>query len=397
MSKYPKILTFLFSSLIFSLSGVLHAVSPVWTFKPLTPTTISVPGNSIASIQYLVTNQSLKSHTLVMKPIKGITQITTGTGICSNPFTLASRGDACTLSLEVQGNQSIPIRKGPIVCDKFGSNLQCYQPSLIDSLRVSFKKLKSIAIEPTSPYLDVGQTLNFSAIDRYSDGSTQTLSTVIWGSSNPSIASINSNGLAVGLSTLTPSESTITAAFDGVSGQTQLMIPPTPSQYVVVDLNSPTAKLTPFGGESASLTNVDVPDGGPGGVVAKLIKHTGSEVWTGTTMSTGPDDSIPRIPFSNTNTVITVQLYVKYMNEPILLKVENKSNRFISVETSTTSQASGWQTLSFNFANSSPGTPALDINQIYNKIVIFPNFGAGGNDETYYIGPSIFIGQSQPG
>ena len=41
-TKYRKTLTILLSSLIFSLSALLHAASPVWTFSPLTPTTISV-------------------------------------------------------------------------------------------------------------------------------------------------------------------------------------------------------------------------------------------------------------------------------------------------------------------------------------------------------------------
>jgi hypothetical protein len=40
-TKYRKTLTSLLSPLIFSLSGPLHAGSPVWTFSPLTATTIS--------------------------------------------------------------------------------------------------------------------------------------------------------------------------------------------------------------------------------------------------------------------------------------------------------------------------------------------------------------------
>ncbi|MFN7097630.1 MAG: hypothetical protein ACK4PR_08760, partial [Gammaproteobacteria bacterium] len=59
-----------------------YAGTPLWTFTPLTATTISVPANGTATVQYQVTNQSSKSHTLVMNSITGVTQITTGTGIC---------------------------------------------------------------------------------------------------------------------------------------------------------------------------------------------------------------------------------------------------------------------------------------------------------------------------
>lgn len=132
---YRKTLTILFS-LLCSLSA-LHAASPVWSFTPLTATSISVPGNGSAIVQYLVTNKSAKSHSLVMTPITGITQITSGAGICSNPFTLPTRGSSCTLSLLVQGSQlTQSISDGPIVCQQ-GSTLQCYKPSPSDVLKIN--------------------------------------------------------------------------------------------------------------------------------------------------------------------------------------------------------------------------------------------------------------------
>lgn len=119
------------------LLNAAEAGSPVWTFTPLTATSISVPRNSAATVQYLVTNQSAKSHSLVMTPITGIAQTTTGAGICSNPFTLPSRGSSCTLSLQVQGNQlTHSITDGPIVCEQ-GSTLQCYKPSLSNVLNIN--------------------------------------------------------------------------------------------------------------------------------------------------------------------------------------------------------------------------------------------------------------------
>ncbi len=107
----------------------VEAGSPVWTFTPLTDTSVSVPANGTTTIQYQVTNQSRKSHSLVMRPITGITQTTTGTDICPNPFTLPSKGSSCTLSLQVHGSQlTHSITDGPIVCQQ-GSTLQCYRPN----------------------------------------------------------------------------------------------------------------------------------------------------------------------------------------------------------------------------------------------------------------------------
>ena len=128
-AKYRKTLTILLSFLIFSLSVPLHAGGPVWTLTPLTPTSLFVPANGTKTIQYQVTNQSGKSHSLVMRPITGITQTTTGAGICSNSFILPSKEYSCTLSLQVNGSQlTHSITDGPIVCEQ-GSTLQCYKPS----------------------------------------------------------------------------------------------------------------------------------------------------------------------------------------------------------------------------------------------------------------------------
>lgn len=134
---YSKALTILLSSILLSFSALLHAGSPVWTITPLTDTSISVPANSTATIQYQVTNQSGKSHSLLMTPITGITQTTIGAGICSNPFTLPSKGSSCTLSLQVNGSQlTHSIADGPIVCEQ-GSSLQCYKPSPSNVLNIN--------------------------------------------------------------------------------------------------------------------------------------------------------------------------------------------------------------------------------------------------------------------
>ncbi len=125
----------LISALIFCQLSSAKTASPLWTFTPLTATTLAVPVNTTATIQYLITNQSQKSHTLAMLPIAGIQQKTT-LGNCANPFTLAYQ-QSCTLTLEITGN-ALPadVLGGPKVCQQ-GNVLQCYQPSVANSLNIT--------------------------------------------------------------------------------------------------------------------------------------------------------------------------------------------------------------------------------------------------------------------
>ncbi|PJE09896.1 hypothetical protein [Legionella sp.] len=117
---------------------VAQAGVPLWTFTPdpSFPSKITLSPTGTATIKYLVTNQSNKSHTLVMQPIPGITQMSSGFGICGNPFPLGYL-QSCTLVLQVNGSD-IPnnLSGGPVVCSQ-GNPLQCYQPSASDVLNVT--------------------------------------------------------------------------------------------------------------------------------------------------------------------------------------------------------------------------------------------------------------------
>lgn len=126
----------LFSSVVaLCVFHAVEAASPVWIFTPLTATTISVQNNDTATVQYQVTNQSTRSHTLVMNGITGVTQITSGVGVCANPFTLSGHS-SCTLSLQIDGSQiTAGNTDGPVVCEQ-GNQLQCYRPNSADTLNV---------------------------------------------------------------------------------------------------------------------------------------------------------------------------------------------------------------------------------------------------------------------
>lgn len=103
-----------------------------WTIVPITNTTISLPSNVTATVSYTVTNVSGATRTFAMKPIPGVTQTTTGTGICSNPFILGNNG-SCVLTLVIPGNQlTAPITSGPEVCIATSNGQPdsqlCYRP-----------------------------------------------------------------------------------------------------------------------------------------------------------------------------------------------------------------------------------------------------------------------------
>lgn len=130
--------------------SMAYAGSPLWTFTPdpyYSPT-LSITSAGSATIQYTVTNQSRKTHTLMMKPITGITQITTG-GNCPGVFTLAYH-QSCTLKLLVNGNLLAGnVHGGPVVCQQ-GNMLECYQPAFANALNITLIPIARYLITPTA-------------------------------------------------------------------------------------------------------------------------------------------------------------------------------------------------------------------------------------------------------
>lgn len=119
--------------IIFLLTSEVSWSDVPWTIVPITNTTISLPSNVTATVSYRVTNVSGEARTLEMKSISGVTQTTTGAGVCSNPFALGDNG-SCVLTLVISGSGLTgPIANGPEVCIA-GSNGQpdsemCYRPA----------------------------------------------------------------------------------------------------------------------------------------------------------------------------------------------------------------------------------------------------------------------------
>lgn len=133
-------------------ANVLNAGIPVWTFTPQTATSVVVSPSTSATVTYLVTNQSKITHSLVLEPITGVTQNTSGNH-CKSPFVLRNL-ESCTLALNITGaDLASDINDGPVVCQQGGIGLECYRPSYPNRLQVSFQNVDSVLTVSTSSLL----------------------------------------------------------------------------------------------------------------------------------------------------------------------------------------------------------------------------------------------------
>ncbi|MEZ4954199.1 MAG: T9SS type A sorting domain-containing protein [Saprospiraceae bacterium] len=174
--------------------------------------------------------------------------------------------------------------------------------------------------------------------------------------------------------------------FDGGTGKAQVDLPITFQDTATVDY-----ALTDFGGNASAIV-VDPTDAT--NLVGQAIKTATAELWAGT--SNGGNGLATPIPFTSLDTKMSVRVWSPDAGTPIRLKVENAANGAISVETeAVTTMAGAWETLEFNFSNEAPGTAALNVANVYNKVSIFFNFGTTGADageKTYYWDDVKFVG-----
>ena len=93
---------------------------------------------------------------------------------------------------------------------------------------------------PANPTILVGATQQFTATGTYSDGSTQNLSSrVTWTSSKTAVATINTNGLATGVSA---GATVISAALSGVTATNTLTVQAAP--LVMTTTSMPTGTVS---------------------------------------------------------------------------------------------------------------------------------------------------------
>ena len=88
-------------------------------------------------------------------------------------------------------------------------------PTTLTTTPTTTRTLSSIAVTPTSGNLVISSTRQFTATGTYSDGSNANISSLVtWASSNTTVATISSAGLATGVAV---GNTNITAAMSGVT------------------------------------------------------------------------------------------------------------------------------------------------------------------------------------
>ena len=129
--------------------------------------------------------------------------------------------------------------------------------------------------------------------------------------------------------------------------------PPATWSPITFDSSAVTYTLTGFGGAEDSTVVVDPTNAANN--VAKVVKSATAELWAGTTVSTGPNFSVPTLPFTASSTKMTVRVWSPDAGIQVRLKVEDAADPTKSVETeATTTVANAWETLTFDFANQAP-------------------------------------------
>jgi exo-beta-1,3-glucanase (GH17 family) len=170
-------------------------------------------------------------------------------------------------------------------------------------------------------------------------------------------------------------------------------LPVGPFSDLTFDSADATYTLTGFGGAEDSSLQPDPTN--PTNTTVRVNRSSSAQTFAGTVVSTGPNLTAGTIPFSASNTRMTVRVYSPAAGIRVRLKVEDAAMPSHSVETeAVTTLAGAWETLIFDFANPVSGTPALDLSYDYNRVIIFFNFGVDGataGAQTYYFDDVLFV------
>lgn len=124
-----------FSLVLLLLNQGAYASKALYSITPETSSTVQVPLNSTANINYRVQNQTKQTQSLSFQNSFGITQ-TVQSGFCDNPFMLAPN-ESCLLSLVVDGSKITASKSviGPEIC-KTNASFFCSLPLLENRLNI---------------------------------------------------------------------------------------------------------------------------------------------------------------------------------------------------------------------------------------------------------------------
>ena len=114
-------------------------------------------------------------------------------------------------------------------------------------LRVSDQKVSSVAINPQTINLGIGQSSQILAVSKDANGDTITGLSIAWASSNVAVATVSSTGLVTGVS---KGESTIIASVGGVSASGSVLVTDVSASSIEITPNKGTLSI----GQSSQLS-----------------------------------------------------------------------------------------------------------------------------------------------
>jgi len=257
----------------------------------------------------------------------------------------------------------------------------------------------SIGLTPSAAALAPGgvqQMLVTGTFNNATTGDVTAGSTFL--SSDASVATVSATGLVSAVATGT---ATITAMHTASGTTATATVDVTQTGFSGIDFDTPGVvyTLTGFGGAEDSTLEADPTDGT--NTVAKVVKAATAELWAGTTVSTGPNLTVGKIPFAATDTRMQVRVYSPRAGAVVRLKVEDAADATRSVETeAVTTVANDWETLTFDFSQQVTGTAPLNLDYTYDKISIFFDFGksgAAGGGGTFYFDDVVLVASGNSG
>jgi hypothetical protein len=309
------------------------AGTPLWTFEPLTPTTIAVPANGTALVEYRITNQSSKPHTLTMQPIRGITQITTGPNVCGNPFVLSGKG-SCILSLQINGSQlNSPVTDGPVVCQQGNPN-QCYRPSSTNILRIT-RGPATITVNPSALNFVAGN--NGLVTVTNSMGSPEPANNVV--ATIPGGSSISVQSTTCGAVLAIGASCTITFAAPAAEGPTNIGISGNNTNIATVTV---TVTPVPMATISVNPTTLLFAENSTGDVT--VTNNAGSPVAAENVVATIPGGSSISVQSSTCGAVLaigascTITFASGTQEGPTTIPIAGDNTNTVNVDVTVTSQ-----------------------------------------------------------
>ena len=157
--------------------------------------------------------------------------------------------------------------------------------------------------------------------------------------------------------------------------------------YLPITFESTTVNyaFTDFGNMTSTV--IDNPDASginTSSKVAQSVKASGAETWAGSLLTLGS-----AIDFS-VNKLFKIKVWSPKTGAVVKLKVENIDDPDLSYEVDmSTTVSNEWEELKFDFS-------AIDLNNTYQKVVIFFDFGNVGDDAIYYF-DDVKLSSTVPG